>query len=250
MVMDAETRREELLTSNDLDGVLFKLGRDIGVTPVGAILRRYSIDELPQLLNVIRGDMSLVGPQPPLPDEAAEYPEYAPSARSKARPDRPVEADRAIDLSLDESVPARPAIHRELVVRARSADFVEAISLLLHRVRGVLAVSWPAMAIRGLCQCWDGGGEHHRPGDTAGYHPVVREFSSTEGPHQELTASTPDSSGTSPGSPGARRCFPAAPAGWSARRSGTIEEGAWGRLMDGRASSVAKHAKELDQIRQ
>jgi exopolysaccharide biosynthesis polyprenyl glycosylphosphotransferase len=76
MVVDAEQRRAQLLASNDSDGVLFKLRRDPRVTPVGARLRRYSIDELPQLFNVFLGHMSLVGPRPALPDEAEKYAEH------------------------------------------------------------------------------------------------------------------------------------------------------------------------------
>ena len=76
MVVDAEQRRVELLASNDSDGVLFKLHRDPRVTPVGARLRRWSIDELPQLFNVFLGHMSLVGPRPALPDEADKYAEH------------------------------------------------------------------------------------------------------------------------------------------------------------------------------
>jgi exopolysaccharide biosynthesis polyprenyl glycosylphosphotransferase len=76
MVVDAEQRRLELLASNDSDGVLFKLRRDPRVTPVGARLRRWSIDELPQLFNVFLGHMSLVGPRPALPDEADKYAEH------------------------------------------------------------------------------------------------------------------------------------------------------------------------------
>ena len=76
MVVDAEQRREELLPSNDHDGILFKLRRDPRVTAVGAHLRRWSVDELPQLFNVFLGHMSLVGPRPALPDEADKYAEH------------------------------------------------------------------------------------------------------------------------------------------------------------------------------
>jgi exopolysaccharide biosynthesis polyprenyl glycosylphosphotransferase len=76
MVVDAEQRRAQLLVNNDLDGVLFKLRQDPRVTAVGAHLRRWSLDELPQLINVFLGHMSLVGPRPALPDEAEMYAEH------------------------------------------------------------------------------------------------------------------------------------------------------------------------------
>ncbi|MDK9495542.1 MULTISPECIES: sugar transferase [Streptomyces] len=73
MVADADRVRAELAHRNEGAGLLFKLRRDPRVTRVGSVLRRYSIDELPQLFNVLTGSMSLVGPRPPLPEESAEY---------------------------------------------------------------------------------------------------------------------------------------------------------------------------------
>jgi exopolysaccharide biosynthesis polyprenyl glycosylphosphotransferase len=73
MVPDAERRREALRELDEGDGLLFKVRKDPRVTATGAWLRRSSLDELPQLFNVLLGEMSLVGPRPPLPSEAAGY---------------------------------------------------------------------------------------------------------------------------------------------------------------------------------
>ncbi len=73
MYRDAEARRAELADLNECTGPVFKVRKDPRITPVGRVLRKLSLDELPQLFNVLRGDMSLVGPRPPLPDEYAVY---------------------------------------------------------------------------------------------------------------------------------------------------------------------------------
>ncbi len=74
MYQDADERLAELLEKgNEKDGPIFKMKNDPRVTPVGKFLRKYSLDELPQLFNVLRGEMSLVGPRPPLPREVEQY---------------------------------------------------------------------------------------------------------------------------------------------------------------------------------
>ncbi|HYK98228.1 MAG TPA: sugar transferase [Candidatus Acidoferrales bacterium] len=76
---------ELLRAQNEATGPLFKMRRDPRITPVGRFLRRFSLDELPQLINVLRGEMSLVGPRPPLPTEVARYEEWQ-LGRLQARP--------------------------------------------------------------------------------------------------------------------------------------------------------------------
>ncbi|WP_409405306.1 sugar transferase [Priestia megaterium] len=76
MVSDAEAKLAELIQQNEATGAMFKMKNDPRVTRIGRFIRKTSIDELPQLLNVLKGDMSLVGPRPPLVREVNEYTEY------------------------------------------------------------------------------------------------------------------------------------------------------------------------------
>ena len=73
MFVDADRRLEELRELNEASGPVFKMAHDPRVTRLGRFIRRFSLDELPQFFNVLKGDMSLVGPRPPLPREVGEY---------------------------------------------------------------------------------------------------------------------------------------------------------------------------------
>lgn len=73
MYVDAEARKAELMDQNEADDIIFKIKDDPRITRVGRVIRKLSIDELPQLFNVIKGEMSLVGPRPPVPDEVSRY---------------------------------------------------------------------------------------------------------------------------------------------------------------------------------
>ena len=76
MYKDADERLAELKGQNEIDGAMFKMREDPRVTKIGKFIRKHSIDEFPQFLNVFLGQMSVVGPRPPLPNEVAEYTEY------------------------------------------------------------------------------------------------------------------------------------------------------------------------------
>ena len=76
MCIDAEDKKKLLMHLNEASGPVFKIKRDPRITPIGGFIRKFSIDELPQLFNVLKGDMSVVGPRPPIPAEVSKYTAY------------------------------------------------------------------------------------------------------------------------------------------------------------------------------
>jgi len=131
-VVQAEQQKASLQLHNEGAGVLFKIRDDPRVTKIGTRLRRWSLDELPQLINVLLGQMSLVGPRPALPDEAAKYGDYV-RRRLAVRPGITGlwQIHGRSDLSWDEAV--------RLDLR-----YVENWSLALDLL--ILWKTWPAVA--------------------------------------------------------------------------------------------------------
>ena len=120
MCLDAEHELRNLSEVNEADGTLFKIRQDPRITRIGAVLRRYSLDELPQLLNVVRGEMSLVGPRPPLQSEVDTYPDDV-RRRLLVRPGMTGlwQVSGRSDLELGGDRSPRPLLRRELVSAAR-----------------------------------------------------------------------------------------------------------------------------------
>lgn len=132
MVVDADSMLAELAGRNDADGVLFKLKRDPRITRLGASLRKLSVDELPQLFNVLRGEMSVVGPRPPLRHEVEAYPDDM-HRRMLVRPGLTGlwQVSGRSDLSFDEAV-------RMDLYYVDNWSLVGDVIILLKTVRAVL----------------------------------------------------------------------------------------------------------------
>lgn len=143
MVVDAEKRQADLLAMSERNGPLFKITNDPRTTRVGRVIRELSIDELPQLINIIRGDMSLVGPRPALPHEAAEF-DRALRRRSLVQPgltglwqaEARADADfgRFRDLDLRYLAAASPRLDLAILAATATDVMVSALGVPLRRL--------------------------------------------------------------------------------------------------------------------
>jgi lipopolysaccharide/colanic/teichoic acid biosynthesis glycosyltransferase len=131
MRVDAEAAREALLAGSDRAGLCFKMKDDPRVTPLGRLLRRSSLDELPQLWNVLKGEMSLVGPRPALPEEVAAYPAAAmgrlaglPGITGVWQVSGRAEVSFEAMVAMDVGYLAAPSLGRDLGILARTLGVV------------------------------------------------------------------------------------------------------------------------------
>lgn len=134
MYPDAEKRLEEIKHLNEIDGHMFKMKEDPRVTKIGKFIRAYSIDELPQLLNVLKGDMSLIGPRPPLIREYKKYTGYD-KKRLAIRPGITGlwQVSGRNSLSFDEMVALDLKYIRELSLKNDLVIFLKTIVVVLKK---------------------------------------------------------------------------------------------------------------------
>ena len=136
MVKGADKMKDALLAENEVEGPMFKMKDDPRVTRIGHFIRRHSIDEFPQFLNVLVGDMSVVGPRPPLPREVAQYDEWA-MQRLAVKPGLtgPWEVGGRSDVDFDDTARSGPGLHRAPVGHHGSQDHPPDDCGRLHRER-------------------------------------------------------------------------------------------------------------------
>ena len=134
------------MAKNEATGPVFKMARDPRVTAVGRFIRKYSIDELPQLVNVLRGDMSIVGPRPPIPSEVSKYEDWQRRRLGATRFDVRLASERAQPIRVQGVDAARHALHRSLDARARFPILTKHHSRRSPRRRRDLKLNIPVIA--------------------------------------------------------------------------------------------------------
>ena len=147
MVPDAANQKEALLSANEMSGPVFKIRRDPRVTRVGAHLRRFSLDELPQLWNVLAGEKALVGPRPPVPEEVARYERWQ-RRRLSMKPGMTGlwQVSGRSEIDFEEWMALDLSLHRQLVVLARPEDPAEDLSCRDRREGRAVTLASPTRA--------------------------------------------------------------------------------------------------------